>query len=94
MSMPSSFPTFNSFSMGDTMPIVEAPQPTQPKLMSQAYLEAVAASQRIAASKNFTEMFACSNSNDSNSNGPLSNSGSNSSKYSGSMYTLIDYEHT
>lgn len=63
-------------------PVIEMPQPqAQPKEKSQAFLEAIAASQRIAASKNFNEMFSCSNSNDSTSNGPTCNSGSNSSKY-------------
>lgn len=77
-----SFPTFNSFPMMNTnvVPIIEPTQPHQPKEMSQAYLEAVAASQRIAASKNFGEIYTCSNSNDSTSNGPACNSGSNSSK--------------
>lgn len=45
--------------------------PEPPKIeISQAFLEAVAASQRITASKNFAEMFHCTNSNDSASNGP------------------------
>lgn len=45
------------------------PEPPKPEV-SQAFLEAVAASQRIAASKNFAEIFNCTNSNDSTSNGP------------------------
>lgn len=45
------------------------PEPPKPEI-SQAFLEAVAASQRIAASKNFAEIFNCTNSNDSFSNGP------------------------
>lgn len=80
MSIASSFPTFTSFPVVNTMPVIETPQPAAPKEMSQAYLEAVAASQRIVASKNFTEMFNCSNSNDSTSNGPADHSGSNSSE--------------
>lgn len=57
-------------------------QPVQrPKLEpSKAFLEAVAASQRITASKNFTEMFGCGNSNDSTSNGQINEDSSNSSK--------------
>lgn len=46
------------------------PEPPKPEV-SQAFLEAVAASQRIAASKNFAEIFNCTNSNDSSSNGPM-----------------------
>lgn len=79
----SSFPTFTSFPMMNThvAPVVELqPQPQPPKEKSQAFLEAIAASQRIAASKNFNEIFTCSNSNDSTSNGPTYNSGSNSSE--------------
>lgn len=78
-----SFPMFNSFPALNIMPVVNELQqpPAQPKELSQAYLEAVAASQRIAASKNFTEMFHCQNSNDSSSNGPTnSEKDSNSSK--------------
>lgn len=45
------------------------PEPPKPEV-SQAFLEAVAASQRIAASKNFAEIYNCTNSNDSTSNGP------------------------
>lgn len=53
----------------------------RPKLEpSKAFLEAVAASQRINASKNFTEMFGCGNSNDSTSNGQINEDSSNSSK--------------
>lgn len=60
------------------------PEPPKPEL-SQAFLEAVAASQRIAASKNFAEIFNCTNSNDSTSNGPTPleetfNAASNNSK--------------
>lgn len=80
MSIASSFPTFTSFPVANTMPVIETPQPAPPREMSQAYLEAVAASQRIAASKNFNEIFSCSNSNDSTSNGPASYSESNSSE--------------
>lgn len=81
------FPTFTSFPMmnaNNVAPIVEPViqlQAQPPKEKSQAFLEAIAASQRIVASKNFNEMFSCSNSNDSTSNGPTYNSGSNSSKY-------------
>lgn len=77
----SSFPTFNSFPMATVAPVVETPQ-APPKEISQAYLEAVEASKRIAASKNFVDTFSCSNSNDSASNGPLLNNegSSNSSK--------------
>lgn len=63
------FSAFSSYSM------------SKPKEMSQAYLEAVAASQRIAASKSFTEMFRCSNSNDSNSNNAFNYEDTNSSKF-------------
>lgn len=79
----STFPTFTSFPMMNThvAPVVEMqPQPQPPKEKSQAFLEAIAASQRIVASKNFNEIFTCSNSNDSASNGPTYNSGSNSSE--------------
>lgn len=60
------------------------PDPPKPEV-SQAFLEAVAASQRIAASKNFAEIFNCTNSNDSSSNGPTpmeetNNATSNNSK--------------
>lgn len=75
------FPTFNSFPV--IPPVVEIPQ-QPPREMSQAYLEAVEASKRIVASKNFVDAFSCSNSNDSTSNGPSSliNEGSsNSSEY-------------
>lgn len=80
----SAFPTFNSFPMATIPPIIEAPQQQQPpREMSQAYLEAVEASKRIAASRNFVDAFSCSNSNDSTSNGPLLNNegSSNSSKF-------------
>lgn len=78
----SSLPTFNSFPMAVISPVVETPQQPPPREMSQAYLEAVEASKRIAASKNFVNAFSCSNSNDSTSNGPLLNNegSSNSSK--------------
>lgn len=77
----SSFPIFNPFSLSHTATSsFETPQ-SQPKEITNAYLEAVAASQRIAASKNFTEMFSCSNSNDSNSNNAFNIEGSNSSMY-------------
>lgn len=75
----SSFATFNSFPMTTIPPVVETPQPP-PREISQAYLEAVEASKRIAASKNFVDVFSCSNSNDSTSNGPsLINEGSSNS---------------
>lgn len=50
--------------------LTEAPQP--PKEPSRAYLEALAASQRIVVNRNAIEMTTNSNSNDSASNGPSS----------------------
>lgn len=77
----SAYSAFNTFSLANPIQVVEPPKPIQTKEMSQAYLEAVAASQRIAASKNFTEAFICNNSNDSSSNGAVvSEKDSNSSK--------------
>lgn len=79
----SSFPTFTTFPVLSTpSPVIEMPlQLQQPKAeVSQAFLEAVAASQRITASKNFAEMFNCTNSNDSTSNGPFNEESSSSSK--------------
>lgn len=77
----SAYSAFNTFSLANPIQVVEPSKPIQTKEMSQAYLEAVAASQRIAASKNFTEAFHCNNSNDSSSNGPaVSEKDSNSSK--------------
>lgn len=55
--------------MSLTVPMFMPEPPPKPEV-SQAFLEAVAASQRIAASKNFAEIFNCTNSNDSASNGP------------------------
>lgn len=66
----SSFPTFTSFPIANNavpQPVIEIPQ-IQPREYSQAYLDAVAASQRIAASRNLNEALSCSNSNDSASN--------------------------
>lgn len=87
----SSFPTFTSFPIGNaaiSQPIIEIPQ-SQPKEFSQAYLEAVAASQRIAASRNLNDALSCSNSNDSASN-DIFNSGSNSSKQAFLIFNFID----
>lgn len=57
---------FNPFA-SITKPIIEPPKPE----VSQAFLEAVAASQRINASKQFAEILHSTNSNDSTSNGPV-----------------------
>lgn len=71
------------------------PEPPKPEL-SQAFLEAVAASQRIAASKNFAEIFNCTNSNDSTSNGPTPleepfNATGNNSKDSHANFSVLNY---
>lgn len=63
----------------------EPPPPPKPEV-SQAFLEAVAASQRIAASKNFAEIFNCTNSNDSASNGPTPIEDSNNATSNNSTY--------
>lgn len=90
MSIFSSFPTFNTFPIANIIqPAIEIQQ-FQPKERSQAYLEALEASKRIAASKNFIEALSCSNSNDSASNGPMNIEGSsNSSKFIIIMPTVI-----
>lgn len=88
----SAYSAFNTFSLANPIQVVEPPKPIQTKEMSQAYLEAVAASQRIAASKNFTEAFICNNSNDSSSNGPaVSEMDSNSSKLNDKKPIINDF---
>lgn len=69
------FPSLGSnFSMGgpgmahQPQFIQEAAPP--PKEPSRAYMEALAASQRIIATRNFSDMVSNNNSNDSASNGP------------------------
>lgn len=73
------FPSLASnFSLGGPgMMHQQAPQPLMiqepvqpPREHSRAYLEALAASQRISAQRNFTDIVSSNNSNDSASNGP------------------------
>lgn len=68
---------FNPFS-SFPKPLVEPPKPE----VSQAFLEAVAASQRINASKHFAEPIHNTNSNDSMSNGPVDEDKSNAGSIS------------
>lgn len=67
-------------------PAIEIPQ-IQPKEKSQAYLEALEASKRIAASKNFVDAFSCSNSNDSISYEPSMANNNEGSSNSRKLYT-------
>lgn len=72
----SPFPSLSSnFSMGQPQ-MLQQPRlmqdPAQPpKEPSRAYMEAVAASQRITATRNFTDLITNSNSNDSITNGQM-----------------------
>lgn len=79
-SLMSSLSSFASFPVANVVqPTIEIPQ-IQPREKSQAYLEAVEASKRIAASKNFADTFSCPNSNDSMSNGPTNIEASSNSR--------------
>lgn len=64
LAAPVVMPTFNPFSKININAPVESAKPD----ISQAFLEAVAASRRIAASRNLPDLI-CTNSNDSTSNG-------------------------